>query len=177
MIDYNTLNIVFGVNKGGDEIRVFLPPVSSEEIKKNALVLGQFAGFMRELNDAVLLTDWEEYLYLSCEKVSKISSFRTDQLHNDVRAMLERGIVGGYYYDNFTPLALKDVDDEELKKGIMASLLFFIVARRYIFRMMGGDNAETLKKFGYELTSSTATDYGTTLEKSLKEEKSSTEAQ
>lgn len=177
MIDYNTLNIVFGVNRGEDEIKVYLPPVSSEEIKKNALVLGQFAGFIREVNDAVLITDWEEYLFLSCEKVAKISSHRTDKLYNDAKAMLERGIVGGYYYDNFTPQSLKDTTDEELKNSIRASLLFFIVARRYIFRMMGGDNAETLKKFGYELTSSTALDYGTILEKSMKEESLSTEGQ
>lgn len=170
MIDFNTMNITFGVSKGEDEIKIFVPPVSSDEIKLNALVLGQFASFMHEVNNTVLITDWEEYLFLSCEKVAKISSFKSDDLMNKVKAMIDRGIAGGYWYEGFTPIELSKAD-EDLKDKVRASLLFFIVARRYIFKLTGGESKENLEKFGYELISCSASEWGSILEKSLKEEK------
>lgn len=177
MIDYNTLNIIFDVTKAGEDIKVFIPPVSDVEIKKNALVLGQFASFMNEVSSPILIEDWEEYLYLSCEKVSKISSFKVETLQNNINAMLERGIAGGYYYEGFTPYSLNEKDDKGLKNSIKASLLFFIVARRYIFKLTAGAEIEAVKKFGYELSSYTALEYGNILEKSLSEEKNLTDGQ
>lgn len=169
-IDYNTANIVFPINTPNGEIKVFIPPVNKEEVKSNALVLGNFAGYIDNINPAVLLTDYDVYIDEVIEKLANKKYNSNDPRYkkyiNDskfkITAMLERSIAAGYYFEYNDVKPLNSINGEA-KDIIKASLLFFIVILRYIKPQLTLEEwEEKIKALSLTFTSSTVTEWKNT---------------
>ena len=169
-IDYNTANMVFPINTPNGEIKVFIPPVSKEEVKSNALVLGNFAGYIDNINPAVLLTDYDVYINEIIEKLANEKYNSNDSKYNKyiddsklkITAMLERSITAGYYFKDNEVKPLNSIDGEA-KDIIKASLLFFIVILRYIKPHLKIEELEEkMKAISLTFTSSTVTEWKNT---------------
>ena len=169
-IDYNTANIVFPINTPNGEIKVFIPPFNKEEVKSNALVLGNFAGYIDNVNPAVLLTDYDVYINEVIEKFAnekyKSNDPRYEKYINDsklkISAMLERSIAAGYYFKDNEVKPLNSINDEA-QDIIKASLLFFIVILRYIKPQLTLEEwEEKIKALSLTFTSSTVTEWKNT---------------
>ncbi|SUV99495.1 hypothetical protein [Brachyspira pilosicoli] len=169
-IDYNTTNIVFPINTPNGEIKVFIPPFNKEEIKSNALVLGNFAGYIDNVNPAILLTDYDVYINEVIEKFAnekyKSNDPRYKKYINDsklkISAMLERSIAAGYYFEDNEVKPLNSINGEA-QDIIKASLLFFIVILRYIKPQLTLEEwEEKIKSLSLTFTSSTVTEWKNT---------------
>ena len=169
-IDYNTANIVFPINTPNGEIKVFIPPVSKEEVKSNALVLGNFAGYIDNINPAVLLTDYDVYIDEEIEKLANKKYNSNDPRYKKyiddsklkITALLERSIASGYYFEDNDVKPLNSINDEA-KDIIKASLLFFIVILRYMKPHLKIEEwEEKIKALSLTFTSSTVTEWKNT---------------
>lgn len=171
-IDYNTANIVFEIKTSKGELKVFLPPANSDEIKSNALILGKFVSIMQEVNEIILLKDYDIYLDEIIEELASKKynnnndTFRIkyeQDLNIKIRALLERSIISGYYVDNNEIKPLSELS-EEIKFQIKGYLLFFIVSLRYIMPMLTTEEwAEKMKMSKILFTSLNATDWLNTI--------------
>lgn len=171
-IDYNTANIIIPIVVNGEEKQVHVPPLNEPELRSNALVLGRYVELLDNVNPVVLLQDYEIYIEDIIEElVSKKYSNENDpyrvkyknDLTTKVSAMLERSISGGYYLDN---LELKSVEslDEEGKRILRASLLFFMVLFRYVRPTIATEDwVERMKDTKISFTSLNATEWKNTL--------------
>lgn len=168
-IDYNTANIVFPIIAEGKEVYIHLPPAFPNEIKANALILGRFSEYITKRDASVVIKDWDIYLDKCInEEVSeelsttdeKVFEIKTKEYKEKILALLERGLTGGYYYDeNFEVQAVKDFS-EDIKEKIRANMLFFIVSLRYIRERIAEEKwLEILKKGKITFTLLTATEY------------------
>ncbi|MBW5391378.1 hypothetical protein [Brachyspira pilosicoli] len=169
-IDYNTANIVFPINTPNGEIKVFIPPFNKEEVKSNALVLGGFAGYIDNINSAILLTDYDIYINEIIEKLANekynSNDLRYKQYIHDskvkISAMLERSITAGYYFEDNEVKPLNSINGEA-QDIIKASLLFFIVILRYIKPQLTLEEwEEKIKALSLTFTSSTVTEWKNT---------------
>lgn len=169
-IDYNTANMVFPINTPNGEIKVFIPPVSKEEVKSNALVLGNFAGYIDNINPAVLLTDYDIYIDEIIEKLANEKYNSNDSKYKKyiddsklkITVMLERSITAGYYFKDNEVKPLNSIDGEA-KDIIKASLLFFIVMLRYIKPHLKIEEwEERMKAISLTFTSSAVTEWKNT---------------
>ena len=176
-IDYNTANIIFQVKIGKKKTEIFLPPASSVEIKKNALLLGEYSNCMLKVSPHVLIIDWDIYLEkcikaivneeLGFSSKSDIYDNKVKEYKDNIYALLDRSILGGYYFDivenNIEIKSLKDIGEEN-KDIIRSQLLFFIVALRYTIPSLTENEAEKLlKDMKIKLTLLSHTDYKNTI--------------
>lgn len=176
-IDYNTANIILKVKIGGKNAEVFLPPASQKEIKDNALVLGEYNQCMDNINANVLLVDWDVYLDRCVKSVvngelgfntkNDIYENKVNEYKDKILGLLERSIVGGYYFDivdnQIEVKPLSELDNES-KDRIRSSLLFFIVALRYWSSQMEDEAwADAMEKSRIKLTSLSAMEYKNTI--------------
>lgn len=186
-IDYNTANIVLKVNIGGKKTEIFLPPASQNEIKKNALVLGEYSNCIVNIATNVLIIDWDVYLEKCIKSVvnSELGFSSRDDIYDkkvaeykdNIFALLDRSIVGGYYFvatDNgIEATSLNELSDDK-KDIIRSNLLFFIVALRYVIPNFTEAEAETfLKKMNITTTSLSATEYKNTITTQSKKKETS----
>ncbi|WP_304354236.1 hypothetical protein [Brachyspira innocens] len=166
-IDYNTCNIVFPINTPEGKKTIFLPPANIDEVRSNALVLGRFASLFDEVNTNVLLTDYDIYLNDIIEDLAlnkydrneaKKEKYITDSKLK-INAMLERCIVGGYYFEDneVKPVQSLDTEAKEIIKG---SMLFFIVINRYVRPRLSEEETEKLlTSIKITCTSQSSTDW------------------
>ena len=176
-IDYNTANIVLKINIGGKNTEVFLPPASQREIKDNALVLGEYNECMNNIATNVLLVDWDIYLDrcirglvnrdMNTNAQSDIYEKKVNEYKDKILGLLERSIVGGYYFDIANnQIEVKPISElnNESKDSIRSSLLFFIAALRY-WRPQMEDEAwmDAMAKSKIILTSLSAMEYKNTI--------------
>lgn len=177
-IDYNTANIVMKVKINNEATEIFLPPVSQAEIRKNAFILGEYSNCIININPNILMIDWDLYLERCIKKVIKEEGItddtKTEEYKNNIMAMLERGIVGGYYFDITNKakspqergIEAKSLNElsEETKNTIRSLLLFFIVALRYTIPNLTTEESENLlKSMKIKLTSLSVMDYKNTI--------------
>lgn len=166
-IDYNTCNIVFPINTPEGEKTIFLPPANIDEVRSNALVLGRFAGLFDEINTNVLLTDYDIYLNdiiedLALNKYDRNEAKKEKYITDGklkINAMLERVIVGGYYFEDneVKPVQQLDSQAKEIIKGFM---LFFIVINRYVRpRLSEEETQKLLTSIKITCTSQSSTDW------------------
>lgn len=171
-IDYNTANIIIPISCNGEEVQIYVPPISTQEVKDNALLLGEFFNYFNELNPVVLLQDYEEYIKEAIDKIinRKFNSlddpyakkFKAD-LNTKIQALLERILLGAYYVEKME-LKTADTLPEEAKTVLKGSLLFFIVMSRYVKpKMVETDWVEQLKNMKIFYTLSSATEWLNTL--------------
>lgn len=166
-IDYNTCNIVFPINTPEGKKTIFLPPANIDEVRSNALILGRFAGLFDEVNTSVLLTDYDIYLNDIIEDLAlnkydrneaKKEKYITDSKLK-INAMLERCIVGGYYFEDNEVKPVQSLDTEA-KETIKGSMLFFIVINRYVRpRLSEEETQKLLTSIKITCTSQSSTDW------------------
>lgn len=166
-IDYNTCNIVFPINTPEGEKTIFLPPANIDEVRSNALILGRFAGLFDEVNTSVLLTDYDIYLNDIIEDLAlnkydrneaKKEKYITDSKLK-INAMLERCIVGGYYFEDNEVKPVQQLESQA-KETIKGSMLFFIVINRYVRPRLSEEETEKLlTSIKITCTSQSSTDW------------------
>ena len=166
-IDYNTCNIVFPINTLEGEKTVFLPPANMDEVRSNALVLGRFASLFDEVNTNVLLTDYDIYLNdiiedLALNKYDRNEAKKEKYIADSklkINAMLERSIVGGYYFETGEVKPVQQLDSQA-KEIIKGSMLFFIVINRYVRPRLSEEETEKLlTSIKITCTSQSSTDW------------------
>ncbi len=173
-IDYNTANIVFPINDvDGKELLIYLPPASQNEIKANASVLGLFSEYIIKRDPTVLIVDWDIYVEKCIKELLREEGYNIESdtykkalnEHKDrVLGMLERSIVGGYYFnDNFDIKPVSELDNN-LKDKARANLLFFIVYIRYMKEKISDATwREILERGKIDFTLLTAMEYKNTI--------------
>ena len=133
-------------------------------------MLGNFAGYIDNINPAVLLTDYDVYIDEVIEKLANKKYNSNDPRYkkyiNDskfkITAMLERSIAAGYYFEYNDVKPLNSINGEA-KDIIKASLLFFIVILRYIKPQLTLEEwEEKIKALSLTFTSSTVTEWKNT---------------
>lgn len=171
-IDYNTANIIIPISCNGEEVQIYVPPISEQEIKDNALLLGEFFNYLNELNLFVLLQDYEVYIGEAIDTIIKrkfnsledpyAKKFKAD-LNTKIQALLERILLGAYYVEKME-LKTADTLPEGAKTILKGSLLFFIVMSRYVKPTMAEtDWVEKVNEMNILYTSLSATEWLNTL--------------
>lgn len=172
-IDYNTLNIVFPVDFGGKELYIYLPPASQNEIKASASVLGMFSEYIVKRDPTVLIVDWDVYIEKCIKELLKEEGYNIEsdiykktfaEYKDKILAMLERSIVGGYYFDDNFDIKPASELDNTIKDRVRANLLFFIVYIRYMKeKITDATWREILEKGKITFTSLPAMEYRNTI--------------
>lgn len=176
-IDYNTLNIILPLQTTEGEIQVHIPPVNEAEVKANALVLGRFIELLDSVNPVVLLSDYEIYVDDIIENIAGSKNFNEIEKNkfikekkNSLFAMLERNLIGSYFFDS----ELKGYEklDDNGKDKLKAMLLVFIVLFRYIKPNVSKEEwLERMDALNISFTSLDAMEWKNTLKtQSLEEE-------
>lgn len=167
-IDYNTANMVFNTFVNGELKKIYTPPAMKEDVKLNALILGEFFNRLETKQPLIVAKDYEAHLQdiletMSISKFNEINNNYVDRYKTSMDAMLERVLSGAYVveYNEVKPLASLKLN-EDMKGLLKGFLLVFIVILRYAYSI-GAIEKNKLSELGLVLTSLNATDYASSL--------------